>query len=235
MAGWPEYVQNRNNSLEITMDFTTARHNMVESQLRPNRVIDEDLLAAFDSVPREMFVPSPLTEVAYVDDGIEIAPGRWLMEPMVLGRLLQAATLRREDVALVIGCGTGYACAIMAPLVNTVVALESESALAATATRILGELSIDNVVVLEGRLTQGHPAQAPYDVILIDGGVEEVPPAIQQQLAEGGRLLTVVRRPGAVGRAMLMTKRAGVVSGRVLFDAAVPPLPAFTLTPGFVF
>ena len=216
------------------MNFSAARHNMVESQLRPNRVTDEDLLAAFGAVPRELFVPAPLAGVAYVDDDIEIAPGRWLMEPMVLGRLLQAASLRREDVALVIGCGTGYACAIMARLVNTVVAVESDTALAATATRLLGELAIDNVVVLEGRLTDGHPAQAPYDVILIDGGVEEVPPGIQQQLAEGGRLVTVARS-GGLGRAMLMTRRAGAVSGRILFDAAVPPLPAFALVPGFVF
>jgi protein-L-isoaspartate(D-aspartate) O-methyltransferase len=216
------------------MNFSAARHNMVESQLRPNRVTDEDLLAAFGSVPREMFVPAPLAGVAYVDDDIEIAPGRWLMEPMILGRLLQAVALRHEDVALVIGCGSGYACAVMARLVNTVVAVESDGALTATATRLLGELAIDNVVVLEGKLTEGHSPQAPYDVILIDGGVEEVPSAIQQQLAEGGRLVTVVRS-GAVGRATLMTRRTGVVSGRVLFDAAVPPLPAFALAPGFVF
>ncbi len=216
------------------MNFSAARQNMVESQLRPNRVTDEDLLAAFGVVPRELFVPAPLAGVAYVDDDIEISPGRWLMEPMVLGRLLQAASLRREDVALVIGCGTGYASAIVARLVNTVVALESDAALVATATRLLGELAIDNVVVLEGRLTDGHPAQAPYDVILIDGGVDEVPPGIQQQLAEGGRLVTVVQS-GGVGRATLMTRRAGSVSGRILFDAAVPPLPAFELAPGFVF
>jgi protein-L-isoaspartate(D-aspartate) O-methyltransferase len=152
----------------------------------------------------------------------------------VLGRLLHGLALRREDVALVIGCGSGYACAVMAPLVNTVVAIESDAALAAKATRLLGELSIDNVVVLEGRPAEGHPAQAPYDVILIDGGVEEVPEAIRRQLAEGGRLATVVRN-GAVGRATLMTRRSAVVSGRVMFDAAVPLLPDFARAPGFVF
>jgi protein-L-isoaspartate(D-aspartate) O-methyltransferase len=216
------------------MNFSAARLNMVESQLRPNRVIDEDLLASFGSVPREKFVPAALAGVSYVDDDIEIAPGRWLMEPMVLGRLLQSLALRREDVALVIGCGTGYACAVMSPLVSTVVALESDAGLAAKASHLLGELSIDNVVVLEGRLTEGHAKQAPYDVILIDGGVEQVPEPIQRQLAEGGRLVTVVRAD-AVGRATLMTRRSGVVSGRVLFDAAVPLLPDFALAPGFVF
>lgn len=216
------------------MNFATARHNMVESQLRPNRVTDEDLLAAFGSVPREMFVPAALRSVAYVDDDIEIAPNRWLMEPMVLGRLLQAAAPRREDVALVIGCGTGYSSAILSQLVGTVVALENERELAATATRVLAALSIDSVVVLEGRLAEGHARQAPYDLILIDGAVEEVPQSIKQQLAEGGRLVTVVRG-GPVGRATLLTRRAGAVSGRVLFDAAVPLLPDFALAPGFVF
>lgn len=216
------------------MNFAAARHNMVESQLRPNRVTDEGLLAAFEAVPREMFVPDVLRSVAYVDDDIEIGADRWLMEPMVLGRLLQAAELRREDVALVIGAGTGYSSAVLARLVNTVVAVEDDPSMVARAGRVLAELSVDNVVVLEGRLTEGNPRQAPYDVILIDGAVQEIPEAIERQLAEGGRLLTVVRA-GPVGRATLATRRAGVVSRRVLFDAAVPMLPGFAREPGFVF
>lgn len=216
------------------MNFAAARHNMVESQLRPNRVTDEDLLAGFATVPRELFVPDALRSVAYVDDDIEIAPGRWLMEPMVLGRLLQAAEPRREDIALVIGAGTGYSCAVLARLVNTVVALESDRVLAAAAGRILAELSIDNVVVLEGQLAEGHPRQAPYDLILIDGAVDEVPEAFERQLAEGGRLVSVVRA-GPVGHAKLATRTGGVVSRRVLFDAAVSMLPGFVREPGFVF
>ncbi len=216
------------------MNFAAARHNMVESQLRPNRVTDADLLAAFGAVPREMFVPDALRSVAYVDDDIEIAADRWLMEPMVLGRLLQAAEPRHEDIALVIGAGTGYSCSVLARLVNTVVALEVDRSLAAAAGRILGELSIDNVVVLEGRLAEGHPHQAPYDLILIDGAVQGVPEAIERQLAEGGRLVSVVRA-GPVGHATLATRNGGVVSRRVLFDAAVSMLPGFAREPGFVF
>lgn len=216
------------------MTFSAARHNMVESQLRPNRVTDEELLAAFEAIPREVFVPEHLRGVAYVDDDLDIAPGRYLMEPMVLGRLLQAAAPRREEVALVVGCGTGYSSAIMARLANTVVALESDTALAAQAAQTLADLSVDNVVVLEGALVEGHAAQAPYDIVLIDGGVEEMPEAIERQLAEGGRLVTVMRR-SAVGHAMLMTRLGGVVSRRILFDAAVPTLPGFVPAPGFVF
>lgn len=216
------------------MNFTAARQNMIESQLRPNRVTDENILAAFAAVPREVFVPAQLRSVAYIDDDIEVAPGRWLMEPMVLARLLQEAAPRREDVALAVGCGAGYCCAILARLVNTVVAVESDPDLAARATRTLAELSIDNVVVLEGPLAEGNPRQAPYDLILIDGAVEEVPQAIERQLGEGGRLVTVLR-DGPVGRALLLTRIGGVISRRILFDAAVPLLPGFARAPGFVF
>ncbi len=215
------------------MNFAAARRNMVESQLRTNRVTDERLLAAFEAVPRELFLPEPMRSIAYVDDDLEVAPGRWMMEPMVLARLLQAAEIRPTDVALSIGCGTGYCCAILARVANTVVAVESDGGLARRAGRILSELSIDNVVFVEGRLAEGNPSQAPYDVILIDGAVKTVPEEIQRQLAEGGRLVTVVR--GTVGRATLMTRRGNTVSSRVLFDAAVPVLPDFALEPGFVF
>lgn len=223
-----------NEMLGLSMSFAAARHNMVESQLRTNRVTDEAILAAFDTVPRELFVPAPMRSIAYVDEDLEVAPGRAMMEPMVLARLLQAADIRPEDVALAIGCGSGYCCAILARIANTVVAIESDSELVHRAGRILSDLSIDNVVFVEGHLAEGNPDQAPYDVILIDGAVEQVPDGIQRQLAEGGRLVTVVQR-GSVGRATLMTRRGGVVSSRVLFDAAVPMLAEFAVEPGFVF
>lgn len=216
------------------MNFAAARRNMIESQLRTNRVTDEAVLAAFEFVPREQFAPPAKRSVAYVDDDLEVAPGRWLMEPMVLARLIQAAEVRPADVALVVGCGSGYCCAVLARLGNTVVAVECEPKLASQAAETLAGLSIDNVVFVEGRLTEGHSGHAPYDVIVIDGAVEEVPEAIQNQLSEGGRLVTVLSR-GPVGRAILMTRRNGVVSSRVLFDAAVPLLPGFAREPGFVF
>ena len=112
------------------MSFAAARNNMVESQLRPNRVTDENVLAAFGSVPRELFVPESMRGIAYVDEDLEIAPRRWLMEPMVLARLVQAAEIRPGDIALAVGCGAGYCCAILAQLANTVVAVESDHELA---------------------------------------------------------------------------------------------------------
>jgi protein-L-isoaspartate(D-aspartate) O-methyltransferase len=217
------------------IDFATARSNMVESQLRTNRVTDPSLLDAFETIPRELFVPEPLRGIAYVDEDVALGGGRFVMEPRVLARLLQAAQPGPADMALDLGCGSGYATAILSRLVATVVALEDNAALAAAANRTLAELEIDNAVVVEGRLSEGHPKQAPYNVILLGGAVAEVPVAIADQLAEGGRLVTVVSAGPGLGRATLMRRDGGVISSRVLYDAALPVLPGFEAEPGFVF
>ncbi len=216
------------------MNYALARHNMVEGQIRPNRVTDPALIEALQTVPRERFLPEHLRSIAYVDDDIHIGMGRFLVEPMVLARLLQLAEVERSDVVLDIGCASGYAAAILSRMANTVVALESDPELAGAAAKTLSELAIDNVVVLPGPLEQGCPQRAPFNVILIEGAVEFVPPAITAQLAEGGRLVTVLRQNGP-GRAVLMAKLGGVVSGRPVFDAAVASLPGFRIDPGFVF
>ena len=137
-------------------------------------------------------------------------------------------------MALVIGSGTGYSAAILARLCTTVVAIEENSALAGDAAALLSELGIDNAVVVEGPLAEGYAKQAPYDVVLIDGAVAEIPSVIVDQLAEGGRLVTVVRE-GPVGRATLVSLRGGVASRRVIFDAATPLLPGFAAERSFAF
>ncbi len=217
------------------VDFAAARSNMVESQIRTNKVTDPHLLDAFETIPRERFVPEPLRGIAYVDEDVALGGERFVMEPMVLAKLLQAAGPGPGDVALDLGCGSGYATAILSRLVATVVALEVDAALAAAANQTLGELEIDNVVVVEGQLTEGYPKQAPYNVILLNGAVSEVPLAIADQLAEGGRLVTVVSVGAGLGRATLMRRDSGVISSRILCDAAVPMLPGFEAAPGFVF
>ncbi len=216
------------------MNFAAARANMVESQLRPNKVTDDALLEAFANVPRELFVPPPLRNVAYVDEDVPLGNGRFLMEPMILGRLLQLAAIEASNVVLDVGCATGYGSAIMAQLANTVVAVESDPALAALATAALAELSCDNVAVIETGLELGAPHQAPYHVIVIEGAVEVIPQPIFDQLGEGGRLVSVVNRDG-VRRATLFVRTAAAVSSRPAFDAAVPVLPGFRETAGFVF
>jgi protein-L-isoaspartate(D-aspartate) O-methyltransferase len=217
------------------MDYTAARQNMVESQVRPNRVTDTRIVMAMLDLPRENFVPKPLRGVAYVDEDIHIGDGRHLMEPMVLARLVQAAAIGPQDVVLEIGTATGYGAAVMARLAGTVVALESDEALAKRAAKTLADLGTDNVAVVDGPLMLGYSRQAPYDVIVLGGGVEQIPRAIADQLAEGGRLVAVVVPRGQAGRAVLATRIAGTVSMRTIFDASSPILPGFTEEPGFVF
>ena len=216
------------------MDYAVARQHMVDSQVRTNKVTDERLIEAIRALPRERFVPERARARAYVDDDVEIAPGRYLMEPMVTARLIQAAEVKPEDVALVVGAGTGYAAALLSRLANSVVALESEAQLSQRAGAVFSELSIDNAIVFEGALNAGCPKHAPYNVIYLDGAVEQVPAALTGQLADGGRLVGVQLENG-VGRASLWLKSGNAVSRRVLFDANVAPLPGFSLPPRFVF
>ena len=139
------------------MDYATARQHMVDGQVRTNRVTDDRLIEAIRTLPRELFVPERARARAYLDDDVEIAPGRYLMEPMVTARLIQAAEAKPDDMALVVGGGTGYAAALLARLAHTVVALESEPALAQRASAVFGELAIDNAVVFEAPLNAGCP------------------------------------------------------------------------------
>ena len=213
----------------------TARFHMIESQLRPNKVIDERVLAAFERIRRELFAPEALRAAAYIDEDLPLGGGRAMMEPMVAARLLQAAAPARTDVALVVGAGSGYEAAVMAMLAKSVVALEEDLDLARRARAALVEHGIATVEVVEGPLREGWRPRAPYEVILFGGAITEVPAAIKGQLADGGRLLAVIRPEGGIGRAVLMTRTGGVFGQRALFDAAIPPLPGFAAKPLFVF
>jgi protein-L-isoaspartate(D-aspartate) O-methyltransferase len=216
------------------VDFSQARQNMIEGQLRPNRVTDPVLLAAIAELPREQFLPAPLRGIAYVDDDIPLGEGRFLIEPLVLCRLVQIAGVRPCDKVLDVACATGYSTALLARLAKEVIAVESDSGLAQQAAGHLQALGIANAKVVIGNLAEGHAAAAPYDVILIGGAVQQVPAALQAQLAEGGRLLTVFAN-GTAGTARLLQKVAGAVSSRPLFDAGTPLLPGFEQRAQFVF
>ncbi len=217
------------------MDYDAARRNMVDCQILPNRVTDERVVAAMLDVPREAFAPKERRDVAYVDEALGLGDGRFIMEPLIIARLLQVAELKSGDVALAIGCGTGYAAAVMAGIVSTVVAIERDKGLIQQAERTLAELEIDNVAVIKGDLAEGYAKQAPYDVIFFDGAVEEIPAAISEQLGEGGRLVAVVVDEAGIGRAMLMARYRGILSSRPVFDAGTPKLPGFERAQPFVF
>ncbi len=216
-------------------DYAAARLHMVESQLRTNKVTDQAVVDAFLAVPRETFVPEGLKGVAYVDEDVRLAPSRYMMEPMVLARLLQAAAIGKGHRALDVGCGMGYGAALLSRLAQSVVAVEEDAALARAASDKLNDMGCAGVTVVQANLAEGSPAQGPYDVILIEGAVEAVPEQLASQLVEGGRLVTVLREPGGQGRAVLMTRLGGVMSRRVIFDAATPALKSFAAEPSFVF
>lgn len=217
-------------------DFALARRNMVEGQLRPNRVTNSQLLAAVSSLPREKFLPEGLRSVAYSDEDVPLGGGRFLMEPMVIARLIQTLQPRETDRALVVASGRGYGAALLSRLVKSVVAVESDAALAAAAGQTAKELALANIEQKIGPPEAGAAASGPYDVILIEGAVQQVPSAIIEQLVDGGRLATIVAGPqGALGTAQLFIKEGGVASGRPLFDAGTPSLPGFAPPPRFTF
>src|SRR6185312_10467294 len=167
-------------------DFALARRNMIDGQLRPNRVTNSRLLAAVADLPRERFLPDCRKALAYADDDIPLGNGRFLLEPMVLARLIQSIQPAPEDKALVIASGRGYGAALLARLVKTVVAVESDEGMASSAEQTIKDLNIGNVRLVRADLVAGMPADAPYDAVLIEGAVREIPKAILDQLAEGG-------------------------------------------------
>jgi protein-L-isoaspartate(D-aspartate) O-methyltransferase len=222
------------------VDFRTARRAMVDGQVRTNDVTHLGLIAAMLEIPREIFVPEGRTALAYLDRDVTIAdatatePARYLMKPAVLARLIQAADPGPRDLVLVLGAGSGYAAAVMSRLAAAVVALESSGPLVQRARSVLSSLGISNVTVVQGSLAGGAPESGPYDVILIDGGVEIVPEELCGQLSSRGRLVAVVG-PGPIGKATLFQPVNGKLSGRVLFDANAAALPGFNAAPAFVF
>jgi protein-L-isoaspartate(D-aspartate) O-methyltransferase len=217
------------------MDYAAARHAMVESQIRTNRVTDAALISALETVPRELFVPTRLRGIAYVDEALPLGNGRYLMEPLAFALIAQAADIRPKDVVLDIGCGTGYSTAVLARLAATVVAVEEISAFVPEANRMLADLMAHNTAVIEGPLVEGCARQAPYDAIVIEGAVEEIPDPIVQQLGEGGRLVCIVAGAGGLGKGTVVTRHGATFSRRVVFDAGTPPLPGFQRRPTFAF
>lgn len=217
-------------------DFALARRNMIDGQLRPNRVTNAQLLAAVSDLPRERFLPEGLQSIAYADDDVPLGGGRYLMEPMVLARLIQALQAQPGDHALVVASGRGYGAALLSKLVKSVVAVESDASLAAAAERTVKELALSRIRQVVAPLEGGDGAGGPFDAILIEGAVRQVPQAILGQLAAGGRLTTVVAGPAGVsGVAQLFVKEGDVASARPLFDANTPLLPGFAPPPRFTF
>lgn len=224
----------------MNADFSERRVKMVDGQVRTTDVTDAAILSAMLSVPREAFVDSAQRELAYIDEDLRYGvtadsdQPRYLMEPSPFAKLAQLAEIGLRDFVLDVGSGTGYSAAVLSKLASSVIALESDPTLAATATSTLSSLGCDNVVVVSGPLAAGYASQAPYDVIFVGGSVEQVPDALLAQLKEGGRLVAVEGR-GNAGVASVYLKADGNVTARRAFNAAVKPLPGFNRTREFEF
>ena len=216
------------------MDFVGARQRMVFGQIRISRVTDPLVLKAIATLPREVFAPQSMQSTAYRDEDLPLGKNRYLMEPMVLARLLQLAKIQPTDVVLDIGCATGYSAGVLAHMATSVVALESDASLAETAVATLEEQGIDNVAVITASLEAGYAKQAPYNVIVFEGAVDAIPREIRYQLADGGRLVAMVQS-GVFATATLVKREGRVFSYRTEFEASTARLPGFERAPGFVF
>jgi protein-L-isoaspartate(D-aspartate) O-methyltransferase len=218
--------------------FSTARQKMVDGQVRTSDVTDARIIDAMFAVPRESFVPTNQQALAYLDLDLDVSDSgsarRFLIKPAVTAKLLQAAEIVDTDNVLVVGCATGYVAALVARLAAHVTATEGDSALAERAKRILGLLGVGNVVVKAAAAADGDPANAPYDVIVLNGATEVAPTGIYQQLKEGGRLVGVFAL-SRQARATIVTHSHQDFGDRALFDAAAPVLPGLERVPAFVF
>ena len=209
------------------MNFALARRNMVDCQMLPNKITDTRIIDIMGMLPREDFLPEGKKNFGYADKAISIGADRFILEPLVTARMLQSLKLRSSDVALSIGCGAGYAVAVLAKMVNTVVALEINQNFIKESVKNFLNNDIDNIIVVEGELREGYSKQAPYDVIFFDGGVSEIPVNIKSQLAEEGRAIAVVVQNHNIGTLSLFKKFHGTVSKIDLQEITVPLLPGF--------
>jgi len=215
-------------------DFAARRVTMVDSQVRPSDVTQFPVIDAMLRVPREAFVPGALREVAYAGENLEIGGGRVVLAPRTLAMMMQHLDLRGDDLVLDVGCGLGYSSAVLACLVQQVVALESGEAMAADAEAALAAQEFDNVAVVSGPLAEGAPQFGPYDVILVQGGVEQFPEALATQLKDGGRVACLFM-DGPLGECRIGLWIGGRMHWRKAFNAAAPVAKGFEKAREFVF
>jgi len=204
-------------------DYAAQRWTMVESQVRPSDVTDVRIAEAMREIPRERFVPTIKRPIAYADENVEVVHNRYLLQPRTFAKLVQLAQIAPDDKILDVGCATGYSTVILAKLGARVIGLEQDADLVRVASDMVPAAGTSNATIVQGSLADGHRAEAPYDVIFVNGGIEAAPEALLSQLGEGGRLVAVVKS-GELSRANLYLRQNGRIGTRVSFDAWVPLL-----------
>lgn len=215
-------------------DFALRRRMMVDTQVRPSDVTKYPIIDAMLRVPREAYVPAARIEAAYMGENIVLAPVRVMLEPRTSAKMLDALELQRSDAVLDVGCGLGYSAALLAEMVDAVVAIEEDEAMAAAAEANLAAQSVHNVAIVRAPLRDGAAKHGPYDAIMIEGAVEVMPDAILTQLKDGGRIAAIFA-DGALGVVRIGYKIDGSVSWRFAFNAGAPVLPGFAKAPDFAF
>ena len=215
-------------------DFAERRRMMVDTQVRPSDVTKFTIIEAMLSVPRERFVPDNFKETAYVGEHIAIGADRVVLDPRVLAKMLEVADIDATDLVLDIGIGLGYSAALLSRLAEAVVAVEDDADRVAEAERLLAEVDADNVAVVEGTLSEGAARHGPYDVILLQGAVEEIPDGLVAQLKPGGRLVAIFEGTN-LGVVRVGHFFDGAISWREAFNASAPLLPGFERARDFVF
>lgn len=213
-------------------DFTERRVVMVDTQVRPSDVTKFPIINALLSVPREEFVPTDMREAAYVGENLDLPDGRVVFEPRTFAKMLDAIDITGSDMVLDLGCAYGYSSAVIAMIAEAVIAVEEDSKMAREATSLLGDMSADNVMVLEGDLIAGAAEHAPFDVIMVQGAVQDIPSALFDQLREGGRICALFM-DAALGEVRVGHKLDGNVTWRRAFNASAPVLPGFSKAASF--
>ncbi len=208
-------------------DFAARRHTMVDTQIRPSDVTKFPIIDAMLRVERENFVPDSLREVAYVGDLIDLGQGRCLLEPRTLAKMLDMLNISKDEMVLDIAPAYGYSTAVAAHMAQLVVGVEEDAALAAEAQANLAGADVDNAVIHVGPLVQGAAEHGPYDVIMIQGGIERLPETLMDQLKEHGRIACLFMQDN-LGTVKIGRKSGGKVSWRHAFNASAPVLPAFS-------
>lgn len=220
---------------QISSAFDDARQRMVDDQVRPVEVNDPRIIAAMRTLPREYAVPGNERQFAYSDLTLPLGNGRYLLQPMVTARLLQMADIRTGQRVLVVGAGTGYLAALIAMLGAEVVALEENDTL-----RAIGISFTDHVSAViswtHASPLSGAPENAPFDLIIFDGAISEIPRFCSSQLSENGRVAGILRPNDGTSTAFLAeADRSEGWSIHRFFDAEAPVLPAFERPTAFAF
>lgn len=207
-------------------DFSERRRMMVDTQVRPADVTKYPIIEALLAVPRETFVPAGQADVAYADQNVPLGGGRVVLEARTLSKMLDALDVRRDELVLDVGCGLGYSTAVIARLAQMVIGVEEDESLASEAQTLLSDANVDNAIVHQGVLAEGAAEHGPYDVLIIEGGAEQIPEGLLAQLKDGGRVAALFMT-GALGEVKIGYKNDGRLSWQFDFNATAPVLPGF--------